>query len=303
MSPPFPRELLVEVANICNHSCVFCAYRLMTRPKGILDLDLYKKIIEDAYRAGSRELGLYAGAEPFSVKALDRYVGHAKKVGYEYVYITTNGSLATPERLEKVISAGLDSIKFSVNAGDRATYITVHGQDHFDKVVANIDYTLRMRDERNSSFKIFISFVESLENADSFSALSERYSDRVDGIYHVKAANVSGQNPDLPPLEFDGPCALPFNRISVTREGYLRVCCNDYQNFLAVEDLSDKSIEEIWQGERMMEIRQRHLEGNLAGTLCHNCMTGDNVVAYPVNPALCPYEQISTIPISVFLDE
>ena len=40
----------------------------------------------------------------------------------KYTFLTTNGSLARPEIMKKVIDAGLDSIRFSVNAADREMY-------------------------------------------------------------------------------------------------------------------------------------------------------------------------------------
>ena len=35
---------------------------------------------------------------------------------------------------------------------------------------------------------------------------------------------------------------MPFNRIHVTWEGYLTLCCVDYQNYLIVEDLNKISL-------------------------------------------------------------
>ncbi len=295
--PPFPKEILIEVANICNHTCRFCAYRLMTRPKAIMDFERYSRILADAYVAGARQVGLYAGAEPFTVKRLDRYVAKVKQIGYEYIYCTTNGSLATPGLLKSVIDAGLDSIKFSVNGGDRETYSRIHGRDHFDRVIENIHFVAEYRKTLGRPFRLYSSFVEIAENEASYPAMKGVVGPLVDDIFHVKAANVSGQNPDLPTIRYEGHCPQPFNRITVSQEGFLRLCCNDYQNMLAIEDLNRVSIREAWHGERMVDMRRRHLENRLEGTLCYNCLTGKNVRVYPVNTLLSNLEMVSTLPI------
>lgn len=36
--PPVPKNMLLEVTNICNHSCVFCANSKMKRGGGALRL-------------------------------------------------------------------------------------------------------------------------------------------------------------------------------------------------------------------------------------------------------------------------
>jgi radical SAM superfamily enzyme YgiQ (UPF0313 family) len=41
--PPFPRQIQVETSNICNHSCEFCAYTLMERPKRHMKQDLFRR--------------------------------------------------------------------------------------------------------------------------------------------------------------------------------------------------------------------------------------------------------------------
>ena len=65
----------------------------------------------------------------------DQFVKKAKQLGIKRVYITTNGALANIEKVTKCIDAGLDSIKFSINASNREEYKTVHGYDDFDKVI------------------------------------------------------------------------------------------------------------------------------------------------------------------------
>ena len=45
------------------------------------------------------DLALQALGEPFMDKRLAEFVKEGKRLGYEYVYINSNGALATPKEL------------------------------------------------------------------------------------------------------------------------------------------------------------------------------------------------------------
>lgn len=290
---PFPRVVLVEMANVCNHSCTFCAYRKMTRPARVLEPDMYRKIMAEAYDLGAREVGLYSGAEPFTCKHMNDFIRISKELGYTYIYTTTNGSLPNRDRLKDAIDAGLDSIKFSINGGDRETYKKIHGKDHFDRVLDNLMFVAEYRKTLDRPLFLAVSFVECPDNAASFKDLEAQLTPIVDEIDHHLAVNQSGQTPELP---LDPPkteiCPNPFNRMHVSAEGYMRACCNDYQNMLALEDLHEMSVEDAWHSAFFKSFRQRHLDRQLDGTLCYNCMNGCATPIEPLRPELGDWGQI-----------
>lgn len=77
-------------------------------------------------------------------------------------------------------------------------------------------------------------------------------------------------------------CSMVFNRFHITYEGYLNICCVDFQNYLAVVDLNKVSLKEAWNCDRMKEIRQKHLENNLQGTACYNCINNTQTDIKPL---------------------
>lgn len=50
------------------------------------------------------------------------------------------------------------------------------------------------------------------------------------------------------------------------------MCCADFQNYLVIADLKKESLAEAWNNEYAQMLRKRHLEHNLEGTLCYNCL-------------------------------
>ena len=78
-------------------------------------------------------------------------------MGYEYTYITTNGALMNEQRMKKLVIAGIDSVKFSINAANKNTCILTHGRDDFDMVYENLKRLFEYRKICGRSFKIFVS--------------------------------------------------------------------------------------------------------------------------------------------------
>jgi sulfatase maturation enzyme AslB (radical SAM superfamily) len=284
-APPFPRQIQIETTNICNHSCGFCAYTLMSRPKKHMEPALFFRVVKEAYDLGAREIGMFAGAEPLTCKHLEEFTVFARDTGYEYIYMSTNGALADEERFRRLLDAGFSSIKFSINGGNRETYRRIHGRDDFDKVLRNLKFVGEYR--RRLPRKIFlgVSFVGMDDSRHTFDELKAAVDEIVDEIIYYEASNQSGQMPNLP-LPPYRDCHLPFGKAHVSREGYLKVCCNDYDNLLAVEDLNRTSLAEAWHSPRFQELRRRHVENRLEGTLCANCIRGSCAQAAPLNDSL-----------------
>jgi len=290
VTPDFPKTILVEIGNLCNHRCVFCAYSKMTRPHAHIDLELLKRLLKEGYSLGARELGLYSSAEPFATPHLEQVILEAKNYGYKYIFVTTNGSLANEKRIKDCMDFGLDSLKFSINAGNREAYKIIHGQDHFDRVLKNLLFVNEYRKQLKRPFYLAVSSVAIEEsgfcNKESFKELKNIIDPIVDEHAIFDAYNQNGQMIGLAPSKVTAPCTLPFHRVHISAEGYLRACCNDYQNYLALVDLKETSLETAWNSPTFKQFRKRHLDQKTQGLLCFNCIHGKNTPIKPLNPDL-----------------
>ena len=284
-TPPIPRQIQIETTNVCNHRCGFCAYTEMVRKHAVMDPALFKRLVTEAYELGAREIGLFAGAEPLTCKSLEDYIVHCRTVGYEYMYISTNGALGDEARFKSLLDAGLSSIKFSINAGTRETYQRVHGRDEFDKVIKNLRFVSEYRREVATFKYLGLSFVGMPDTAHEYAAIRELAGPLVDEVLYYEANNQSGQKAELPPPPFD-TCVLPFNKLHISVEGYIKACCNDYDNYLAIEDLKDMSLRDAWLSPRFQQLRRAHLDDALDGTLCGKCIRRSTAEVRPLNDAL-----------------
>lgn len=292
--PPFPVNMLVELTNACNNRCIFCANRDMTRKIRHIDEGLLYRLLREAYSNGTREVGFYTIGEPFLSDNLADYVAEARKIGFTYIYISTNGILATPQRIMAVVDAGLDSIKFSINAATQENYHKIHGTDNFHKVYNNLKFLWEYRKKIGKRLCIYVSFILTQQNQHEFEQFRDLFGSLADNIYFYEVDDRHGIiNDDIRVKKQDYavwsckltiPCSMVFNRIHVTCEGYLTACCADYQNYLAVADLNTHSLKDAWQDEVFLDLRKRHLENKLQGVLCYNCLYGKKAKIKPLLP-------------------
>ena len=265
---PFPKNALIEISSLCNHACVFCNNPRMLRKGGELDKGVFRDFCAQAKEMGLSELGFYTTGEPFVLKSLKDYVAIAHDAGIQYLYITTNGALATLEQVKELIDSGLNSIKYSVNAGKRETYKLIHGKDDFDRVVKNIRDVRKYIDENNIQLRMMSSFivtagtecdVEDYKNI--MTGLVDDY--KIVGVtaqvgYSVDQFNLlkSSYSLEYPKFDDASPCFMLWNRVHLTQEGYLTLCCVDYENNLVYSDLKRETLGEAWNNVVVAEMRK-----------------------------------------------
>lgn len=294
LEPPFPKtNFLMELSNGCNHACIFCAHQKMQRKVGRMDKGLAFDLLQQAYELGTREVGFYATGEPFVVRDLADYVAEAKRLGYTYVYLTSNGSLATPERVRPVIEAGLDSLKFSINAPERELYELIHGHDHFDRVCEHLKWIHGYREAGGLDFALYVTGILTRYTEDLQDEWHRVFGPLCDQVVFKYVYNQGGYMPEIDDYlrcrcdgEVTRRCNLPFDAICVTCEGYLSVENADYEDMLCVADLNEVSLRDGWYGEAMRDVRRRFIEDDLEGMLCHGCVHHCRASAVPLVPVL-----------------
>lgn len=282
--------LQIEVTNACNHRCYFCPNADSSRPTKMMDYGFAEKIMEECadFLGTGKKICFHMNGEPLLYKKLPQLVKRSKELGYEYSFVTTNGSVATDDLLKDLFDAGLDSIKFSINAGTRESYYKIHGKDDFDKATHALEFSSAYRKKSGKNYKIFVSCVGTKDNyheLEQFVTYADQFCDETVVYY---PCGYAGQNNDLAKelrcdmsklnvktfdIKHTCPCPVLWNSINVTCEGFLSLCCSESDNRLIVEDLNQKSVKEAWLGEKMQTIRQRHSAGQIKNMPCFSCIT------------------------------
>ena len=290
LRPPFPTRLALALTSKCNHKCIFCAHggQLAIPPHREMSYDSAAKILRDAYALGTTECAFAGIFEPFLYPHIDKLVSLAKEIGYKYVYLTSNGTGCSTEKMQKTLDAGLDSIKLSINAGNQEDYKKVHGVDGFSKATKMLDFIINWRENNNSKLKIYVSFVVCDENKSSFDTLQTRYKYSVDAIEKMDAAYL-GFKVQIPIEKLfqrcpEKVCPQPFFRLSISVDGEMQACCGDLYDYTNIGSLNDMPLEKLWHSDNFIKLRKGILENNLPkNSLCNACI---NKLDIPVVPYL-----------------
>lgn len=126
-----PRTAILYIAERCNQSCVFCleedgAWKPFVDPT---TAEVTREL-DRLWDRGARQI-TFMGGETFFRKDLGRILEHSRKIGFQRVGVTTNGTvLHKPGFLRDLVSHGLQFIELSIH-GHTPELANAIGGAHF----------------------------------------------------------------------------------------------------------------------------------------------------------------------------
>lgn len=301
-APPAPRSVKIEISPRCNYRCGFCALRTReAQPKWDMDFELYKRITREMREAGVEEVGMFYLGESFmNPRLLVDCIRWAKReLGFPYVFLTSNASMAFPEAVEECMKAGLDSLKWSVNAADEDQFEEVMGVSGklFHRALDNVKAAWATRRAGGYKTGLYASSIryDGAQLAKMEALLAEHVMPFVDQHYWLPLYSMgafatqreaelgyrptAGNQGRLEALRSPLPCWSAFTEGHVTAEGRLSACCFDATANWTMGDLTKVSFMEAWNSQPFVALRAAHLKQDVRGTVCEQC------IAYGGDPA------------------
>ncbi len=291
-APPCPKSVKIELTARCNFKCSFCATGYKLRDKRDMDFDFYVGLVKQLKEAGVEEIGVFYLGESFLLPWLPDAIRAAKDAGIPYVFLTTNGSLAKPDAVERCMAAGLNSLKFSLNYADDDQFKSVAGvkKSLFHDMVANVKAARAVRDKGGYDCGLYGSFIRyDGGQGERMQGLVDELSPYLDQVYALplysqadlvsvdekgRGWEIRGGNPGRadnmqPPV----PCWSLFTEARVTYEGYLSACCFDHDGRFRMGDLRTTPFLEAWNCDKFQDLRRAHLGGDVSETVCKECVS------------------------------
>lgn len=281
-APTFPPLIDLEVTNHCNLNCVMCPRDTMKRPKGYMEFDFFREVIDQIPPHRLEKSWLHLYGEPLLHPKLPDMIRYAKeKVEIEQIGISTNCVLLDEEKAESLLSSPLDMLVLSVDGATQETYEKIRRKGAFDKVVENVARFIEMRKERGSSRPtVWVQIIEMQDNFDEIERFKSEWAPRLGPEDQVFVKNFSafggriGDRADfykhMPRTRL--PCSYLWSYFVVYWDGRVTPCCLDMEGELCIGDLKRSSIQEIWSSPKLAEFQEIHLRDAYSEMpLCGKC--------------------------------
>ena len=292
---PAPRSVKIEISPRCNYRCGFCALRTReVQPKWDMDFELFKRITREMREAGVEEIGVFYLGESFMNPRLlvDCIAWLKRDLGMPYVFLTSNASMSFPEAVGECMKAGLDSLKWSVNAADEAQFERIMGVSGrlFWRALENIKAAWEVRTRGGYKTGLYASSIQydGEQQQRMQRLLGERVRPYVDQHYWLPLYSMgtfatqremelgyrptAGNQGRIGALREPLPCWSAFTEGHVTAEGKLSACCFDATANWTMGNLNRQSFMEAWNSEPFVKLRAAHLKKDVTGTVCEKCV-------------------------------
>jgi len=265
---PLPEIVQIESTNICNAKCVFCPRDDMHRDQGIMDMALFQKIADECAALNITHMRMHNYGEAFADRLLVDKVRYAKSIGIREVGLISNGSLITERAARGMVDAGLDAINISMDAAGKEVFESTRLGLNYDKVVANVERLIQIRDEAGKRRpKLILSFVRQNNSAEE-QAFIAHWRTKADKIHVTDLHNWGGTLNHESDVNY--PCYRPWLTFTALWDGRVSLCCADFDGKTILGDLNTQSIAEVWNAQPYRDARRQHLESG-GPDICRAC--------------------------------
>ena len=287
-----PFLVIIDVANVCNFRCKFCFQSLdkstlrdMGFKPAMMSMDLFKKTISEIKKFPDRikRLYLFAHGESLLNKNLPDMIAWAKAHdAADIIQITTNGSLLTPDLNMKLIRAGLDELRISVEGLSAESYAKVAGVTiDFDSFLNNIKHFYQNKGScklyikvinialKDGEEKVFYRLFDDMCDNASIEYVTPYY-DGVDyeALFPKHGKTILGG--EKRPISV---CPRIFYMLNICPDGNVTMCNVDNLERYVFGNVKTNSLVKLWNGEAYTKLRLQHLQQKgREHPLCNKCV-------------------------------
>jgi radical SAM protein with 4Fe4S-binding SPASM domain len=186
----------------------------------------------------------------------------------------------TRQKTEEILKGKVcDEIGFSLDALTEETYKKLKKGAKLETVEENIAYFLRSKGNCGSPF-VSLHMLNMQETEPEIDGFIQKWTPLLGKGDHILVKDVhdfAGQVKDTRTKEQTTarkrlPCRQLWNFLYVSWDGDVMPCCMDPLRKLKIGNLNESSLEELWNGPRLEEIRHIHLQEKYNEIpLCSTC--------------------------------
>jgi len=294
-----PISISFEPTTSCNLRCPECpsGLRSFTRPTGMLEDDLFKKIIDDIHRQLWYLIFYFQGEPYLHPKFLD-LVKYASSKGI-YTATSTNAHYLTDANARKTVESGLDRLIISIDGTTQEVYEQYRIGGKLEKVLEGTRNIVKWKKTLKSKtpYVVFqflvvapnehqitdaenlakelgvddIAFktaqINDYQNGSALIPINDhysRYKKAADGTFQLKNKLMNH-------------CWKVWQSAVITWDGKVVPCCFDKDATHQIGNLAKEQFKEVWKGKEFIQFRQSLLKSRKEIDICQNCSEGGKI--------------------------
>jgi MoaA/NifB/PqqE/SkfB family radical SAM enzyme len=207
-----------------------------------------------------------------------KYIAEKRNSNNFSIKVNTNASFLEGDMVESLLNSGLDRLNISFHGISKEVYEKSMKGLNYERVLANVNNFLETKKKKGvEKPKVTITMVKTMWVEAEIDDVRSYWDERAIG-YHIQPlenrANEQVKHKGLNTNEWHPYlwCKRLFTQAYILYNGDVVLCCVDWERTTVLGNVKEKSIEEVWNGERAVSIRRKFLDGDMKGLLCHSCL-------------------------------
>jgi radical SAM protein with 4Fe4S-binding SPASM domain len=289
-----PMHITIEPTNICNAKCPVCetGAGILERKNEMLSFDDFKTIVDKTHQH-TNTLMYYFMGEPFLNKEWVKQVRYAKDKGIPFISTCTNGDVkGIPQG---IIDSNIDWVSFQTGGTTQETHEVYRVNTSLENARKNIIDTIELKKKHNQkNLTIEAGFILMKHNehqvvefrkwcksvgVDSVNIIDpcvrtveqgKVYLPTNEGnwIYDQKKFEEGQLQRKIIPKN---DCPWIYYSMNVMCNGDVVPCCHDPKGKHLMGNLLEQEFEEIWNGEKFQNFRNRINNNQRNVDICRLC--------------------------------
>lgn len=278
----FPEMIQIQTTSRCNGNCSICPYSQVKNefPQGNMDINLFKKIIDEIADYDVKEIHPFLMNEPLMDRRIFEFIEYIKqKIPSVVIKVNTNGSLLNKEKAEMLANSKVDYVDFHVEGIRKDTYEKIMTSLNLEKTLERIEYFLSfkkpfIKDVRAGVAPNILQEGELEEYREYWHNRGVRVvtfigMDRAGNINHEGLVGGDIENTKLRGCKMD----RHLRWFHILFNGDVVLCCEDYRREIVLGNIRNQSIYEIWHSSEYETVRAKINSKEECETnfLCNRC--------------------------------
>jgi radical SAM protein with 4Fe4S-binding SPASM domain len=281
-----PVSLGVEVTNHCNLRCPMCPREIADRGYGNMDVELFKKIADEA--AGERLVFLPQGfGESFIHPRFAEMLHYAHERGVLATMLVTNATYLSEKNVHTLIDAQVPLVNVSLDGPKKEVYEAIRVNASFEKVVEGVQRLFALRASRGSKLPHIILRMIRMPETEPYVEEFQRFwtpylkegDEILFSVYQTWNNSVEDKRIQEPngltqvaELPKKPACRMIYKTMQVYFDGRTTPCCYDYNCTMEIGNAKTQSVAEMWRGEKAEHYRRLHEDGRMDEiAICRGC--------------------------------